>query len=731
MILLKSLTARRLCSLCVIFFISLNLAAQDVEKISLLRQQLNSAKGAARFDILNKIAFEYRSSFPDSAISYGTKALDVAKQTGITKGLATSLNNIGLGNYYKGNLVRAFDFYEEADKEAAQSLDSIQLGYAQNNIGRLFSEQGMLTQSYPYFARAEAIFKSTGDAAGLAYVYQSFASIYKTEQDFVKSEQRYQEALRIRLKLGNTRDIMSAMVLLGRLYMEIKRYDDALLFFQKADSAGHVIKDDLGLAEVKILLAEYYLGKKDTAKAKELCQAGLAFILNYGNVRLVPRAYMVLGEVHFQEKDYAVAKKYFTIALNVSTRMKYLDLSMTSHYYLWKISESLRNREEELYHSNQYLVLKDSVNDIHVSEKLAKFQFQTEIERKQRENEVLKAKESRSEAIIHQQNQQRMVLALLAVAVAAMAYIQWRSARRRKEDNLALAKQNARVEQMNTTLQDHLTTLVEFSKSKVVAFGTVEDATREIARLTAHSLGVSRISIWNYDQDARTISSIACYDLKTETFLENIILDLQSVPAYENAIRSKRIIPISDARNDPATAEFKNNYLVPLDIYSMLDVTFTRDGELDGLICCEQQGAPREWKSEDVIFISSVADIISLAYRSVQRRDYEKQLKTQTREIARMNEMLEQRVVERTKELESRNHQLTEYAFINSHLLRSPVSKIMGLINLMEVDKTTDPNEMINHLRRSCNELDAIVHKITITLDGGEHLDRKMFGKKD
>jgi hypothetical protein len=55
----------------------------------------------------------------------------------------------------------------------------------------------------------------------------------------------------------------------------------------------------------------------------------------------------------------------------------------------------------------------------------------------------------------------------------------------------------------------------------------------------------------------------------------------------------------------------------------------------------------------------------------------------------------------------------------------------MGLINLMEVDKTSDPQEMMNHLRRSCNELDAIVQKITITLDSGEHLDRSMFGNKD
>lgn len=718
MILLPDVSAKRyIVPFCLLLFLSLPLIAQDLDKIASIKAELRSAKGTARFEALNRLAFEYRSSFPDSSIAYGLQAIDFAKQSGIKNGLATPLNYIGLGNYYKGNLVRAFEYYEEADREATLTSDSIQLGYAQNNIGRLFSEQGMLTQSYPYFTRAEAIFQSIGDASGLAYVYQSFAALYRTEQDFVKSEQRYQEALRIRLRLGNTRDIMSAMVLLGKLYMEIKRYDDALLYFQKADSAGRVIQDNIGLAEIEILTAEYYLGKKETAKAKELCESGLAYILNFKNVKLVPRAYIVLGQIHFQEKDYAIAKKYFTIALNVSTRMRYLDLKMQSHYYLWKLSEIAHHREDELFHSNQYLVLKDSVNDIHVSEKLAKFQFQTEIERKQRENEILKANQSKSDAIIHQQDQQRAVLAILALLIGAMAYFQWRNART--------------TARRNSILKEHLTTLVEFSKSKVINFGTVVDATREIARLTAHSLGVSRISIWSYQESERTITSIACYDLKSGTFLDNMVLDLSKVPAYEQAIRTARVITADDARTDPATSEFKDNYLVPLDIHSMLDITYQRDGELDGLICCEQQGAPRQWKSEDIIFVSSVADIIALAYRSVQRRDYEKRLKTQSKEIARMNEMLEQRVKERTEELQNRNHQLTEYAFINSHLLRSPVSKILGLINLMEVDKASDPQEMIQHLRRSCDELDAVVKKITITLDGGEHLDRSMFGKKD
>lgn len=737
-------TTRRLPVFFVVVLLSVTaLSAQDLEKIAALKKELATSKGKARFDALNRLAWEFRSAFPDSAIRYGQQALDLATELKLPRGQATSLNYIGLANYYKGNLVRAFELYDRAEREATSAQDTIELGYAQNNIGRLFAEQGMLTQAYPYFVKAESMFKATNELSGLAYVYQSFASLYKTQTDFVKAEQNYQEALQIRQQLGNTRDIMSAMTLLGKLYMEIKQYDDALLYFQKADSAGRTINDALGLAELKILMAEYYLGKKDLDRAQHLCLEGLGYILNFKNVKIVPRSYLVLGEIYFEQKSYAVAKKYFTIALGTASHMKYLDLSMQSHYYLWKISEIEGNREAALLHSNQYLVLRDSVNDINVSDRIAKFQFQLEIERKQQENEILKANQLRDQTIIHQQEQQRAGLALLALLVTGLLYFQWRNAKKRKEANEKLSEQKIRIEQINgelanlveetskrnEQLRNHLTTLMEFSKRKVVNFGTTLDAAQDVCRLTANSLTVSRISIWEYNHDEHTIQSLACYELASDRFLDPIKLDLSKFPAYDHALRTKRIIDAPDARTHPETREFKETYLMPLNIHSMLDVTFSVDDELDGLICCEQQGGPRVWKSEDIIFVSAVADVISLAYRSAQRREYERKLKTQSKEIARMNEELERRVKERTEELENRNHQLTEYAFINSHLLRSPVSKIMGLINLMEMDESVDKKMMMEHLKKSCDELDAIVKKITIALDGGEHFDRSFLEK--
>jgi ligand-binding sensor domain-containing protein len=96
------------------------------------------------------------------------------------------------------------------------------------------------------------------------------------------------------------------------------------------------------------------------------------------------------------------------------------------------------------------------------------------------------------------------------------------------------------------------------------------------------------------------------------------------------------------------------------------------------------------------------------------------EIQSQAEEIKGINENLEQLVRDRTEEVLKKTRALEEYAFINAHKLRAPVASVLGLINLM--DKTqldTDGKEINEHLKRSADELDSIVYKITKAVERG------------
>ncbi len=85
-------------------------------------------------------------------------------------------------------------------------------------------------------------------------------------------------------------------------------------------------------------------------------------------------------------------------------------------------------------------------------------------------------------------------------------------------------------------------------------------------------------------------------------------------------------------------------------------------------------------------------------------------------EIESINLNLEQMIHERTLEIEEKNKALSEYAFINAHLLRAPLSRIIGLSDLMERDAINGSRKYIVEIKELAEKMDKVVRKISDVL---------------
>jgi signal transduction histidine kinase len=93
------------------------------------------------------------------------------------------------------------------------------------------------------------------------------------------------------------------------------------------------------------------------------------------------------------------------------------------------------------------------------------------------------------------------------------------------------------------------------------------------------------------------------------------------------------------------------------------------------------------------------------------------ELRQKNQIIEHLNKSLETKVERRTRLLKEQNSKLMEYAFINAHVLRAPVSRILGLINLLrKPNSDTDEKEIIRLLEESSLELDKVVRNLSSTL---------------
>ncbi len=67
--------------------------------------------------------------------------------------------------------------------------------------------------------------------------------------------------------------------------------------------------------------------------------------------------------------------------------------------------------------------------------------------------------------------------------------------------------------------------------------------------------------------------------------------------------------------------------------------------------------------------------------------------------------------------IEKQNEKLKEIAWIQSHIVRAPLARMMGLIDLIKNDAKVDKTEVINYILHSAYELDGIIRDISNKTD--------------
>jgi diguanylate cyclase (GGDEF)-like protein/PAS domain S-box-containing protein len=180
------------------------------------------------------------------------------------------------------------------------------------------------------------------------------------------------------------------------------------------------------------------------------------------------------------------------------------------------------------------------------------------------------------------------------------------------------------LRQRRSQLERYQSVLVQLSKSDD---SNLDDSLRRLLETDARTLGVERASIWLYTEDRSAITCRLLFQLSKGTFEGGTTLKASDYPRYFESLDSSRVIPASDAREDPRTREFRDGYLVPLGIHSMLDVPIRLHGRFMGIVCHEHTGPVREWAPEDQEFGSAIADLVALAFASEERRRAEESLR--------------------------------------------------------------------------------------------------------
>lgn len=245
-------------------------------------------------------------------------------------------------------------------------------------------------------------------------------------------------------------------------------------------------------------------------------------------------------------------------------------------------------------------------------------------------------------------------------------------------------------------------TIETLSKSRKIRDGHIGEAIYEILESSSRAVQTTRVNAWVFDEEKTKIQCIGNYDARENKLVHQESLPRIAMPKYFKLFETEKIIITPDTSKENKTDEMDKTYLIPNDIQSLMDIPVRIEGDMIGVICFENVGAPREWNLMEQKYGLVAAQMLSLTIES-----YNKQ---------KAKNDLESSLKEKTILLQEVNHRV-----------KNNLAIVGSLMNLQS-DKSHD--DYHKQLFIECrNRLDSIatVHELIYKSKNYTHVDFKSY----
>lgn len=364
-----------------VFGVSLN-AQQDIDSLRYILENYQSAD-TVKVNLLNQMGFEYWIIDPVRSEEYGTEALELSEQLDYRSGQAFAHRVMGVASWTQGNyelglisLLKALNLYAELNDQLGQANCNL-------NIGLIYNDQQNYARALGYFMNAIQGFESLNRSDRIATTYNKVGEVYTSQQNYSAAYDYLIKALSIHQTNGFSYGISESNNRLGRLFLAQGEYQRALDHLFNSLEISENINDREGIARDYENIGRAYLLMGSYGQALEYLQKGEEKALDFGSKRWLRDIYLDLKELSLK-----------------------------------------RGRlQEALLYGDKYMIMKDSLFNEQMANRIAELEKRNEIEAKERELASIRHERQLLEEKDKLNNTLNMVLAVSIVLLLISAWL--------------------------------------------------------------------------------------------------------------------------------------------------------------------------------------------------------------------------------------------------------------------------------------------------------------------
>ncbi|MBI5218866.1 MAG: sensor histidine kinase [Bacteroidia bacterium] len=547
----------------------------------------------------------------DSAKYYIEGALSIARKSDYKKGIASSLNNLGLalnekreynkalehymeavavfeeikcydklsitlaniGNFFfaQSNYSRALEYFKSSLFYARAVKDEKRIASLLGNIGIIYYNMGIYPQALDYYIQALNIRQKLGDKKGIAYVYNNIGSIYDEQKNYVKSLEQYNKSLEIRRELDDKKGIASCLINIGVTYSNTGNQEKALECFNESYAIAQKIDFKNGVAFALNNIGDIFHKKGQYDKSLECYLKTMDIYNTIKDDKGLTVAYINIGNINKEKGNFESALKFYRQAIEIAKNAGFRDLVRNVYRKLAELYSGEKKFRQAFEYFNMYAALNDSILNQSAYKQIADMQVKYEVARKEQEIQLLR-KEKELQGL--QVKQKQYLIYWLLGIFACIIIVAWErfNSYRQKQHNRQLLMQQKTDRMVLESERKMLAKIIETEENERKRFAKdLHDGLGPL--LSSIKLYVNELSIDRNSNDAELVKytselideAIGSTRLLANNLMPTILEDyglIEAVKLFSDKISYTGIINIIINNNDAPVISNKTTQII-------------------------------------------------------------------------------------------------------------------------------------------------------------------------
>lgn len=444
--------------------------AQQDQREELIAQ-LRNASEKEKVDIYNELSRLHLYTDPQRAIQYAQKALAVAIKVGDKRGEAEAYNNQGMGYYFVNDYERLMDYY----KKSLSAYQEIGDNRSMSTISSTYFRLNQSEKALKNYRRSLKLNIKEQNWSKVIETCKNMADVYKNIADYNQALKYYNQALDLLEDTeveGKEDEKVILMGHIGEIWFFQEEYDKALIYFHRMQEILLTQQDERNLAVLLSNIANSYFFKGDLDKSFETYQEALSMQMAQNATWEAATTLMNIGLIYSKKKQYSRAILSHNKSIELARKHGNAnDLLRDNYMALSQIYEELKHYKK----AYDYRILYSNLSESMVMEdNLAQFVdvlALQELEKKNRENEILQAKNENYLLQLEKENLVRwrlsfgftIIIISILVFIIYYRYYLKREENKNLEERIAKAVKKQEEQQQIIIHQASLTSLGELA----------------------------------------------------------------------------------------------------------------------------------------------------------------------------------------------------------------------------------------------------------------------------